>query len=331
MMAKWKLVSGLSLGLIVAPAFGASPAVPGTVNYVEGTVTLDNQTINGRSVGSAQLNPGDVLATQAGKAEVLLTPGVFLRVDNNSAVKMVSPDLIHTQIELVSGRAAVEVDELFKQNDLEVVDDAVTTQLVKPGFYEFSAVEPEVQVFEGKAAVEVNPGKYKVVKDHHEFALTATAGDQSLAKEKPADFDVKKAQDDLYNWNSLRSEYVAEANNQIAPQYAGAAGFAPGWYWDPYAWNYTFIGVDPFWSPFGWGFYPYGWGGGWYGGYGGWYGGHRWGYAHPIGGTGRVGGVHSNPAPTAGGIHGGGFAGGGFHGGGGLSGGGFHGGGGGHR
>src|SRR5579863_1088754 len=126
MMAKWKLVSGLSLGLVVGPAFGANPAVPGTVNYVEGTVTLQNQTINGRNVGSAQLNPGEVLATQAGKAEVLLTPGVFLRVDDNSAVKMVSPNLTHTQIELVSGRAAVEVDELYKQNDLEVLDDGVT-------------------------------------------------------------------------------------------------------------------------------------------------------------------------------------------------------------
>ena len=37
-----------------------------------------------------------------------------------------------------------------------------------------------------------------------------------------------------------------------------APGFYPGWYWDPYMWDYTFLGWDPFFSPFGWGFYPWG-------------------------------------------------------------------------
>jgi hypothetical protein len=109
---------------------------------------------------------------------------------------------------------------------------------------------------------------------------------------------------------TFRSQYLAEANNQIAGEYVGGPGFAPGWYWDPYMWDYTFIGMGPFYSPFGWGFYPYVWAGGWYGG---WYGGH-YGYR----GVGRVGGP----------VHG--FAGGGFRGGAGF-GGGFHGGGGGGR
>jgi hypothetical protein len=118
--------------------------------------------------------------------------------------------------------------------------------------------------------------------------------------------------DDLYNWSSLRSHYLAEANNQMAGQYADEPGFYPGWYWDPWMWDYTFIGPGPFFSPFGWGFYPWG---GFYGGYG-WYG--RGYYGHPgyYGGHGYVGGFHGD---------------GGFHGSGGVAGGGFHGGGGGGR
>ena len=72
--------------------------------------------------------------------------------------------------------------------------------------------------------------------------------------------------DGLYNWSRLRSQYLAEANNQIAGEYADMPGFNPGWYWDPWMWDYTYLGWDPFFSPFGWGFYPWG---GFYGGYGG--------------------------------------------------------------
>lgn len=282
-------------------AFGANIARPGTVNYVEGAAYIDGQQITDRNVGDAELNPGQELTTQQGKAEILLTPGVFLRLDDNSAVKMIAPDLTHTQVELEHGRAGVEVDEIYPQNNLDIVDGGVSTQLVKNGYYEFNADQPTAMVFDGKAAALVGDGKYRVIKSHHELALVAGPNNQLLAKEKPAEFDVNAAsKDDLYNWNSLRSQYMAEANNQIAGEYAGGPGFAPGWYWNPYMWDYAFIGPGPFYSPFGWGFYPFGWYGGW-----GWYGG-RWGYRGPAVGAFR-GGV---------GV-GGGFAGGGFHGGGG--------------
>jgi len=200
------------------------------------------------------------------------------------------------------------VDELYKQNDLEIVDAGVKTEVVKTGYYEFNANEPAVEVFTGKALVAMDDGKERVLKGHHELAL---AGGVS---EKPAGFDARAAQDELYNWSSLRSQYLAEANNQIAGQYASISGFNPGWYWDPYMWDYTFIGMGPNWSPFGFGFYPP-WMGGFYGR--GFYGGGYYGR-----GFGRVGR--------------GGFGGGGFHGGGGggfhRGGGSFHGGGGGgHR
>ena len=256
---------------------------------------------------------GRFSSTGQGKAEILLTPGVYLRLDDQSAVKMVSPDLTPTQVELERGHAAVEVDEIHPQNDLEVIDGGVSTQLVKCGYYEFMAGQPgavaghpEVMVFKGKAEVEEGDGRYTAVKGHHEVALVEGA------RMRPVKFNAGEAEGPLYNWSSLRSQYLAEANNQIAGEYADVAGFYPGWYWDPYMWDYTFIGMDPFWSPFGFGFYPP-----WYGFYGGgFYGGGFYGR-----------GTHGHIA------HGGGFGGhGGFHGGGGFGGGGgFHGGGGGGR
>jgi hypothetical protein len=292
-------------------------ANPGMVNYVEGSAELDGSPLARRDVGRATLQPGEVLSTEKGKAEVLLTPGVFLRLDDNSAVKMIAPDLTQTQVEIDKGRAAVEVDQIFPQNNLQIVVGGVTTQLVKPGFYEFSANQPEAMVFQGQAEVREPNGKFKEIKNHHEMALVPDA------ERKTVSFDTQDAQDEFYNWSSLRSQYLSEANNQIAGQYAGVEGFNPGWYWDPTMWDYTFIGAGPYWSPFGFGFYP-AWG--WYGGYwgGGFYGGHYY-YGNGFRGGYRGGFARGGVRSSAG-------FGGGFHGGGGFAGGGgFHGGGGGGR
>ena len=346
----------LGLGICSAPAFGADTPQPGALNYVEGSAFLEGQQLSTKSVGDTQLNPGEVLTTKTGKVEILLTPGVFLRLDDHSAVKMISPGLTLTQVELLHGRAGVEVDEIHDQNDLEIIDAGVTTQLVKNGYYEFNADNPTAMVFTGKAAVEIRPGKYRVIKNHHKLSLVPRPGAKQLAKEKAVSFNVKEAKDDLYNWSSLRSEYLAEDNQQIAGQYADSEDFDPGWYWDPYAMDYTFIGGGPFWSPFGFGFYPpYYWGGlygGYMGGYGGGYYGGRYGGMHNYGtsfGAQSGQGFHPRGGPIhSGGLRSGGFGGGGFHGGGsfggglraggggfgggGFGGGGFHGGGmGGHR
>ena len=337
-MKHWRVLIALAgLGLLEVPAFGAdypntttpaNPPQPGTLNYIEGTASINGKTLNNRNVGSIELNAGQELTTGAGKAEILLTPGIFLRVGSNSAVKMVNPALEQTQVELEHGRAGVEVDQIFPENMVQIIDNGVTTQLMKTGYYEFNTNPSEVKVFDGQAEVQVRNGKWEKVKGHHELALAEGV------HEKTADFNSKPTNDDLYNWSKLRSQYLAEANNQIAGEYAYGAGAYPGWYWDPWMWDYTFLGPGPFYSPFGWGFYPWG---GWYGGLGfyggGFYGGHF--YHHGWYGRGP-GGHYYGHGYYGGGFHGGGFhggghafAGGGFHGGAGA--GGFHGGGGGER
>jgi hypothetical protein len=287
----------------------ANSAVPGALNYIEGSATIDGEPVAQQSIGSAVVNPGEVIATTDGRAEVLLTPGVFLRLGHNSAVKMVSPDLTNTVVDVERGRAAIEVDQLFKQNDIHIVEDKVPVQLLKPGLYEFDADRGAVMVFSGEAAAQKPDGKWERIKGHHD--LNVAEG----VTMKPAKFDVdQQQQSGLYRWSSLRSDYLAESNQQMAGYYG--AGYAPGWYWDPWLYDYTFLGPYSFFSPFGYGFYPFGYGG-FYGR--GFYGRGFYGHA-PRGGFGdgsfRAQGAHA----------GGGFA--GLQGGGGFGGGGFHGGGG---
>ena len=149
------MIALIGLAISGAPAFAVEQAGPGTVNYLEGATYLNGQPLKAKDVGSATLEVGQELRTGTGKAEVLLTPGVFLRLDSNSTVKMISPDLTLTQVELEKGRASVEVDELHDQNDLQVIDAGATTRLDKTGYYEFDANQPEAMVFKGMAKLEV--------------------------------------------------------------------------------------------------------------------------------------------------------------------------------
>jgi len=334
-------------------------AVPGTLNYVEGQVQIGTQVLNSKAIGSAELQPGQTLTTENGKAEVLLTPGVFLRVGNGSSVKMISPSITNTELALEHGHAMVEVAEIHPENDIRITEDGASVTVLKTGLYDFNQRQAEFRVLDGKAVVE-DGFKHVTVKRGREVSL---ANADSLRAEK---FDKNAyTEGDLYRWSSLRSDYVAEANVDASAMYAnygwGPWGFGwwgADWYWDPWFDAFTFIPGDGiFYSPFGWGFYSPWWVYeapiyGWYG-----IGGrgphvyhhfstnyHNWGpgshyvasnhYAKGVyrgpGSSGRA--FHSGSAArgsrgfSGGGFHGGGFHGGGFHGGGG---GGFHGGGGG--
>jgi len=231
-------------------------ANPGTLNYVEGQASIADRTLDSKSVGSTELQAGQDLATGNGKAEILLTPGVFLRLGSDSHVKMISPNLTNTELALNQGVAMLEVDEIHPQNDIRISQPGASTQVLKTGLYEFNAADRDVRVFDGKADVQANDHEV-TVKGGHELALNTDG------KLKAHGFDKKQVaqSDELYRWSSLRSEYVSEANVESARLYVangwyGPGWFGPGWYWNRWFGAFTFLPADGFlYNPFGWGFY----------------------------------------------------------------------------
>ena len=325
------LSAGLFLAATLAPAQAQGQMGRiGTINYVEGQVSVDRRSVGARDAGKMVIKPGGVLETNDGKAEMLLTPGVFLRLDSNSAVKMISPSLIKTTVELDRGKAMVEADQVEKENHLDVVDHSANTVIEKHGIYEFNADNPMVAVYDGKAQVREGD----LTKDIGKGKEVALAGNPQLNALK---FD-RDHEDDLYAWSKLRSEYTSEANMASAQTIVvnnPGWWYGTGWYWNPWFDSWAFVPGGGFlYSPFGFGFYsPAYWGAyapfyyapgygfygrpgfGHYGRFGGWRG--------PVG-VGHVGhvapafhGGPRGPAPAAGGFHGGtaGRAMGGFHGG----------------
>src|SRR6516225_11273344 len=144
-LPRLKSISGILLAAVLtAPAWAANTALPGTLNYIQGQAYLGDQPLNSKSVGSVNLQPGESLATENGKAEILLTPGVFLRVGDNSTVKLVSPSLADTEVGLSKGHAMVEVAEIHPENVIRITEDRATTQLLKTGLYDFDLGQEQV-------------------------------------------------------------------------------------------------------------------------------------------------------------------------------------------
>src|ERR1700677_4921682 len=88
----------------------------GVIHFVEGQVTLEGQTVQPKFGEFPDVKNGQTLATQDGRAEVLLNPGVILRVGENSSFKMLSNNRADTRLEVLSGEAVVEVGELLPSN-----------------------------------------------------------------------------------------------------------------------------------------------------------------------------------------------------------------------
>ena len=240
------------IGMVFATALFAMAqgrvARPGTINYVEGQVALDGQSIGPSQLGSVEVQPGQTLNTEHGKAEVLLTPGVFLRIGDFSSVQMISPSLTNTQVDLTRGEALVEVAQVAPENRLVVVAQGVPMQMVKHGLYQFDAQPARVAVYDGKALVTEDDHTIDVGKGKQLLVANANSKTQKFERNETSD---------LYNWSMLRSEYEAQVNQSaVRTLVVGGPGwYGTGWYWDPWFGSWAFVPGAGYWgSPFGFGF-----------------------------------------------------------------------------
>lgn len=237
------LLFGFALFASPLRAENQQPGRPGTINYVEGEVFLGTQTLDGPSVGKVEVDPGETLSTATGKVEMLLTPGVFVRLGEQSSATMISSGLMDTLMSVDQGEALVEVAEIHPENDLRILVEGKTTELMKTGLYDFNAGLHAVRVLDGEAMLEGTKRRIKV-KGGHMVDLASSEPYRAVK------FDKKELEsEDLYRWTSLRSSYLAEANADSAHRYSfgGFGWYGDGWYWDPWFDAYTFL-------PGGWDF-----------------------------------------------------------------------------
>jgi hypothetical protein len=228
----------------------------GVVQYVEGDVTIDNQPIHSKFAVFPDVKPDQIIATGDGRVELLLTPGVFLRLAEDSSVRMVSNSLSDTKLKMLSGSALIEIAELLPNN--AITFEAAGAQIVLPhkGLYRIDSDPARLRVYDGQARVTAEDAQ-SIVRKGHEVALNSS----TLAL---ASFDIKDT-DGFYRWSARRSEYVAEANvtsarvanNPESSGYVGGVGSPNGaWSWNPWFGMFTYMpGTGMYMSPFGSAFY----------------------------------------------------------------------------
>lgn len=225
-------------------------AKAGVIHYLEGDVTLTSDQVTKQiqaRVGGrfTSMKEGDVLATADGRAEVLLSPGSFLRMGENAQIGLVSAKLSDTRVEIKEGVALIEVTEGVKDSPLTVlVKDAAIT-FTKMCLVRVDAASG-VRVYRGEAQVMAD-GTPKILKDGREF----TFGTTTVAK-----FDTKVG-DSLYRWANKRAEYIAMANiasaNSTRGVYDGSQyPMYGGWYYNAFYGMMTYIpGTGMYRSPWG--------------------------------------------------------------------------------
>jgi hypothetical protein len=236
-----------SAGLIFAGAAAAQNAISakaGMVNYVEGAVFLDGKAAKVTLDNFPQMRNGSELRTEEGRAEVLLGPGVLLRLGENSAVRMVSDEIMATRVEFLSGSAVVESAEVAKDQSLTFIYKGASIDLAKKGLYRFDGEPPQVRVYDGEARV-VRDGQTQAVKSSHLLRLDGVA-----VAEK---FDEKDS-DALLRWARRRSEYLSVANFSMARE-ANQYGFwgSNNWILNPYLGSFTYLPMSGVYNSF-WGY-----------------------------------------------------------------------------
>ncbi len=242
-------------------SFGQSviSAKAGVIHYTEGDVNIASgktvEPVEARSGGKyTDLKEGQALGTAEGRVEMLLNPGVFFRMGENSSVKMISSRLSDTRLDLTSGVALVEVAEVSKENAVTIlVKDAAVT-FSKMALVRLDA-ENGIKVFKGEAQV-MTGGTPQILREGREMQFQAG---NAVVK-----FDAKQG-DPLYRWANRRAEYIAMANIASAKMarssYSGLSGSnyptAGGWFYNSFYGMMTYLpmGNSLYRSPFGYMYY----------------------------------------------------------------------------
>jgi hypothetical protein len=180
-------------------------AKAGLINHVEGQVLLSGEPVVSKSGARRAMQDGSELRAQEGRAEVLLNPGGFLRVGENSAVRMLSNQLADTRIEFVSGAALIEPGGRWMGKEdwaspVSIAYQGTIVHLLKNGVYRFDTEPAQLRVYAGEASVTFGAG-----------AQVVGAGETiALANPGPVQEFDRSTIDALGLWSRSRAAYISK-------------------------------------------------------------------------------------------------------------------------
>ncbi|HEY6342991.1 MAG TPA: hypothetical protein VIY49_15975 [Bryobacteraceae bacterium] len=255
-------LSLLLLGLpLLIPVSGQSVVSThsGVVYFFEGSVFIGDQPLAQKFGKFPDIGEGGELRTEKGRAEVLLTPGVFLRVGENSSIKMVSTKLSDTRVELMSGSAILESAEPNAADNVSLIYKNWDVRLAQEGVLRIDADPGQVNVYKGEAEVHTGGPGASAGTAGDDARVTVTSGQNLPLASVLVPQDTTVASNDPFKaWAMSRSQDISSDNATAKgivddPGTVDSSGLAAG------AYSYYPQAIVPglgypygmsFWSPF---------------------------------------------------------------------------------
>ena len=189
-------------------------AKAGGVNFVSGKVAVARKDAkSGYLVKGDELEIGDKVSTGAGgMAEILLNPGSYARLGENTEFEFVTTSLENLKVNIKRGSAIFEV---LADNDFRVAVAAPNADfyLIKSGVYRVNVSSTEngattagLEVWKGRA--QVGDGASELLKNG-QSATVAGGGQAAIAK-----FD-RDDKDSLEIWSKERAKELAKINSRL--------------------------------------------------------------------------------------------------------------------
>jgi hypothetical protein len=197
----------------------------GVIYFYVGSAFLGNEPLEQKFGKFPEIGEGRELRTALGRAEVLLTPGVFLRLDGNSSIRLVSSRFSDTQVELLAGSAILEVTETVPDTSIKLIYKNWQMRDPQKGVYRIDTEPPQVRSYQGKVAVAAE-GK----------TPTVTVGEGEvlpLAAVLVAETATTLGNDDFKYWAMMRSQAISADNTVSAgivddPSQSDGSGLTAG-------------------------------------------------------------------------------------------------------
>lgn len=152
-------LSAISLLALPVQAQSVISTHSGIVYFFEGSVYLGDQVLQPHPGKFSSVPPGAELRTAEGRAEVLLTPGVFVRIGARSAIRMVANELSDTRVELLAGSALVDSAEPNSGTSVTLIYKNWSVRFLEQGVYRIDTDPPRLSILQGKAQVSAGTDK----------------------------------------------------------------------------------------------------------------------------------------------------------------------------
>jgi hypothetical protein len=188
-------------------------AKAGLVNAVEGTanVRLQEQVPSGAPIQTAP----------KARVEILLNPGSFLRLGENSEAVLDSVDLTNIAVRILAGSGIVESSSIDKDSPIRVTNGSLNVLIVAPGVYRFS--ENTAFVVDGELRTEDSVHSIK-----NGWQIKANPGDQGPSYDE-AKIDASEPATPLEEWSRQRSQQIASADTRSSETDSASNSLPPSY------------------------------------------------------------------------------------------------------